>query len=256
MSKTTKSSWLKGAVLLSSTIAVSALLLSPQASNATIITTDGCAQSNACTLPELFGGSSIQVGDLLLTDWTLFSNNAVNLGNIEIGTGYPNPDEEFGVWAKNFELYVAGVGSKSLSYGFKVTSLGTDIIGTAGDLGFRYVVGPTALITGSIAVGTTPGGNNLGSTTDFYSLMQDPGQQVLNIPDLSAIWMSHTISVSSNWSDNAVLAGHIPGFGDGPAFRNTFFQAEAKPVPEPGTLGLLALGLAGLLGVGRKRGYC
>lgn len=261
MSKTTKSSWLKGAVLLSSTIAVSALLLSPQASNATIITTDGCAQSNACTLPELFGGSSIQVGDLLLTDWTLFSNNAVNLGNIEIGTGYPNPDAEFGVWARNFELYVAGVGSKSLSYDFKVTSLGTDIIGTSGNLGYRYVVGPTALITGSLAVGTTPGSNDLGGTTDVYSLSQDPGPNVIKIPDLSSIWIRHTLSVSSNWGDNWALAGYVWDeytwtWIEGPAFRNTFFQAEAKPVPEPGTLGLLALGLAGLLGVGRKRGYC
>lgn len=192
--------------------------------------------------------------DLLLTDWTLSSNNAVNLGNIEIGVGYPGPDAEFGVWARNFELYAAGSSSKDLSYDFKVTSLGTDVIGTSGNLGFRRVVGPTALITGSINVGTTPGNNDLGSTTDVFSLAEDRGQQVIDIPDLSTIWMRHTISVSSGFFDNAALAGHIPGLGDGPAFRNTFFQAE--PVPEPSTLGLLALGLVSLFGAGRKRGYC
>lgn len=54
----------------------------------------------------------------------------------------------------------------------------------------------------------------------------------------------------------AVKAHDSFGFFQALAITLDIETVETSAVPEPGTVGLLALGLAGLICVGRKRGYC
>jgi hypothetical protein len=103
---------------------------------AAIIFSPGVAFS--LTLTELFNGGSIQVGEELLSKFTLVNKSVTgsatdfNFDNI-IFEEEPTPDAFYpgtngaAIYANNQELSVFGTGSKSFSYNFKVTSLANTI---------------------------------------------------------------------------------------------------------------------------------
>jgi len=214
--------------------------------------------SAAALLNDLFAGGSYRFDNLLLTNWELVNAVNVNSNNIDIGPGYGNLDE-FGVWSKNHELLVNQIGSGtpetlSLSFDFLVTGIGVDITQVAGDLGYGSVSGyswDSPWISGSIAVGTSKGSNDLGSTTEVGSLTQNPGGTVwIDIPNgLNEIWVRNTISLSSSHHGYAE-AGYHNG-EEGPAFRNRFITQTAVPVPA--SIFLFGTGIAGLAGIRIRR---
>jgi Concanavalin A-like lectin/glucanases superfamily/CARDB/PKD domain/SdrD B-like domain len=198
----------------------------------------GCNNTRFCTLEELFNGCSFQVGNLLMTNWELVNAVNVNVSNIDIGPGYNNNTDEFGVWSKNDELHVSQGGwgtpeTLNLSFDFLVTGMGVDITQVAGDLGASSGSGfwyDSPWITGSIAVGTSKGSNDLGSTTDVVSLNQNPGTVWIDIPNgRNEIWVRNTISLSSSRHGYA-RAGYYDG-EEVAAFRNRFTTQTAASAP-------------------------
>lgn len=258
MSKTMKSYWAKGAVLVSSIIAVGALLALPQSSTASIITT-GCSKTNFCSLPELFDGGSIQMDDLLFTNWTLNWNHSVNLSNIEIGQGYLlGPQDDFGIWSRNHEMQATS-DWKGVNFDFKVTSLGnTAIIGIETRTAFTALNGYTfdsPYSQTNIDAGTNQGGSDLGTAYSYRTLDSGYASPVINISELTSLWIRQQFFVDPKGM--YAEAGYLSSYGEGPGYRTIFTQVgvESPSVPEPGTLGLFGLGLAGLICLGRKRSY-
>lgn len=258
--KTAKSRFLKGIILCGAIIGMNALTLAPQTSSASIITT-GCAQSGSCTMTELFSGGSIQIDDLLFTDWALNWNQSVNLNNIEIGAGYTAGDD-FGVWARQREMFASNYNWKGIGFDFKVTSLGaTAITAIETKTAFSSVQGwwmdnPYTLT--SITAGTSQGSNDLGSTLSYFALVG--GQYIgseINISELTSLWIRQEIRSVPNGYGNSAEAGYLPSYGEGPGYRTIFTQTvlPQSSIPEPNTIGLLALGLAGLICVAHKRGW-
>jgi hypothetical protein len=128
-----------------------------------------------------------------------------------------------------------------------VTGLGVNITQVAGDLGYKYVTGynyDSPYITGSIAVETSKGSNNLGSSTDIFSLNQDPGTVWIDIPGgLNEIWVRNAIYLNSS-SHGYAEAGYLNPYGEGPAFRNSFITT-----PVPAAILLFGSGIVCLAGI-------
>ncbi len=212
--------------------------------------------TDAISLSDLFAGGTYQFDHLMLSDWQLVNAENVNIDNIDIGTGYY--DNEFGVWEKNHELYVNSVSTreKTLSFDFLVTGIGVDIVQVKGDLGYRRISGywwDSPWITGSIAIGTSRGDNDLGQLTDVYRLYRNNYTAWINLPDgLNQIWIRNTITLNSS-SHGYAEAGYVSSLGYGPAFRNEFITQPAVLVPEPAGQLLFGIGIAVLAGLNLRR---
>ncbi len=215
------------------TISVIGLGINHSSAQAAVVTNGCAAVDEFCTFPELLSGASIQIDNVLLTDWNIVSNNSVNLNNLEVGQFF---DNFFNVFARNQELFIAGFGaSKGLSYEFQVTSLAEDIDGISTGLGFRRVVGPTSIITGNTIFGTTQGSNDLGSVDSIFRLGQNLPGGTIEVPELNNLWVRNTLSLSTNFFGNsAQLSATIPPFGEGDASRFSVSLVEIPvTTPEP-----------------------
>jgi len=213
--------------------------------------TVGCAATDLCTLTELFSGGSIQVGQELLSDWSLVNSSVIGTAtNFDFNNIVVQEEDpiSFGngaaYYANNRELSVFGSGSKSFNYNFKVTSLGNNITEIKSPLRFRSVANGSQLV-GSINVGTVPGSNDIGSATSVYSVFQDINGIPVSVPNLSSFWVNTDISV---FSDSQAELGYLLDGSQGRAYQQLFQLAPASPasVPEPSSiLGLLAFSTLG-----------
>lgn len=196
------------------------------------VVTNGCADPTFCTFPELVGGASVQLNEIVLTDWNLVSSNSVDINNIVVD--FPFAPFFFSVSARNDELLVSGVGGfKSLSYEFKVNSLGEDINEAQSLLGFRRIRGfPffSPIITGNTIFGTTQGSNDLGTTNSISTLSTNVPASNVNIPELDNFWIRNTLTLSTN------LSGDIAELSWQGIDASRFAFAQVEPPPEPLTI--------------------
>jgi hypothetical protein len=128
---------------------------------------------------------------------------------------------------------------KAADGGFKLLDIYLTDGGTFGDLIFNLKAG---VGDSGVALVTV---NLLGGGTQTYDLGVDNGQNFLTI---YATDTDRITSVNIN-SDTDVTAVEIT---DGKQFRISEVQGTSVPVPEPGTLALLGVGLLGIQRLRRK----
>jgi hypothetical protein len=218
------------------------------------VITNGCAATDSCTLTELFNGGSIQVGQEILSNWSLVISNISGTANSFDFNNIVVQEEDpiaFGhgvaYYVNNQELSVFGVGRKSFSYNFKVTSLENDITEITSPLRYRSLNGFSPFLIGNINVGTTQGSNNIGSATSIYSFSQVINGTPVSIPNLSSFWVDTSIDILSDYDVGFAQLGYLDTGLQGRAYQQLFQVVPASSsVPEPSSiLGLLVFGTLG-----------
>lgn len=122
---------------------------------------------------------------------------------------------------------------------------------TTADAGYWFTNAPTdpslpaTSFNGSSFAGLNLVENNQGGITTF-GLVNDPNETLID-SDVH-FWFNSEIEIN----ENAQTAGYLIGADELMHF-NSNDPALYKPIPEPGTLALFGLGLAGALYVGRRR---
>ncbi|MCZ8226719.1 MAG: PEP-CTERM sorting domain-containing protein [Microcystis sp. LE19-84.1B] len=205
---------------------------------ATVIT-NGCAATNQfCTLSELYGGASIQVGDKVFSDWVVVNEagKPVNASDIQIsGIFQDTTAPGIKINALNGAFSVPDFSSLFYDFDFKVTSLGPLIK----DFSLRlptdgYTLNGLGTISIVEIVGTTCGSDNLGGG------IIDVGSTGLEVTGeftpQQMVCVRKSIFISNI---------NLPGEGF-PPIGITMIEQRFSQVPEPNsTLSLLALGTLG-----------
>ncbi|MBI3155300.1 MAG: PEP-CTERM sorting domain-containing protein [Burkholderiales bacterium] len=225
------------------------------------------AQAATVSLTDLLGGDSIIAGDKLFDSWSVayydssdplrtFDSDNIDITSLDDGGDNPGPGLSFGV--SNGELTITGDGTYAyvdLTLSFRVSvlpgagklikdnslSLSAGLVTNAGDNGV-YI---------NEVIGTSEGGDDLGEKEIEFSyldgslggsgLILNPFDSATFAPQ-SEVWVTKNILVWATGEDEtAQLAG----------FDQRFSQ---QSVPEPGSLALVALALAGLGMAARRRG--
>lgn len=111
-------------------ISLGVLGLAPHA-NAAVVTT-GCVSATACTMDELFGGGSIQVGRLLFDSWSLINADRnpgfppdpaqMTVGGLEDGGDNPGPGLRYD-FADQLLLASGGLQLMTLKFAFQVSDV-------------------------------------------------------------------------------------------------------------------------------------
>jgi hypothetical protein len=134
--------------------------------------------------------------------------------------------------------------------GFSLVNLDTHAVsnGTPGVTGCSGTIAQNVLLTTSFTFGTP---------LDFMvslqagSIMWDLGKNISSYFDFSNTAIMNTIIVKDA-NGNVIPFDLTPGSG-APLFKDLAPDAPSASIPEPGTLGLLSLGLLGLAAARRKR---
>lgn len=218
--------------------------------------------ANAAPLSALFAGQSLAVGDTLFDRWSLVNYAAsdpsrlLDAGNIEV-TAFDDGGTESGL---NFaisrgELTVRGDGAGAfvdLTFGFRLSML---------DPAFRIGENSLGLTAGSLSyiddrsnangmriresVGRVPGFDDLGMLLAEFSLRDSVlASELGDFADFapqSGIWITKNITV---WARDASDTARLTGFSQ---------RFSATAVPEPGTVLLVGVALAGVT-LGRRTG--
>jgi hypothetical protein len=236
------------------------------------VVTSGCAAvNNFCTLSELFGGATIQVGDKLFTNWDEIANQKnegiVNTNNIQIkgifqdtnapGLQFMSVPDNSGINELSLGQGFTGIGNNgfgnlNLVFDFLVTSLGEPIVDNELSLDDFAVsggfAGDRAFIEIFEDVGTTKGGDDLAQKSVEYEarslvgVVRNKQFDSATFPSQQSIWVRKNINMFSTVEASASLT--------------KFSQRFSQPVPEPTPiLSFLALGTlgAGSVLLGRKK---
>ncbi|WP_306537160.1 PEP-CTERM sorting domain-containing protein [Geobacter sp.] len=224
--------------------------------------------AQATPLSDLFNGGSITAGDKLFDNWSLSfydasdgrSFNAANIDVTPLNDGGTNPGPGLQFTVSNNELSVTGDGIYAyvdLMFGFRASVLDptmrirdNSLTLTDGSLAWDPADGSYDLGTYiRETIGSAAGQENLGAKDVQFSVFGDPQELIDNtfnsatFAPQSEIWVTKNILVwSVDDTDTAELFG----------FEQRFSQTPAT-VPEPSTLLLTGLGIAGLVALRRGK---
>lgn len=228
---------------------------------------NGSVQANAVSLTDLFGGASLVAGDKLFDNFTFVSQatndptrqTPVDTDNIlvtALNDGGDNPGPGLAFSILNNEFTVAGTGTYTYlgySFGFRVSVIptgkaisGVSLELTDGSLGYfldgsndngfliRETVSATALLDDDLGQLSTEFSvlddvltTNLGATTTFAA---NP-----------SVWVTKSLLV---WATDVGDSARLTGFSQ---------RFEQSAVPEPASLGLVALALLAAGAAGRRQ---
>lgn len=230
-----------------------------------ILTLATFSTAQAVPLSTLLAGGSITAGDKLFSDWEFlyydaFDGRTFNSANIEVtaltdGGLDPGPGLQFDVL--NDEFSVTGNGFYNyldFTFRFQVSVLDPNLRIKDNSLGLNTY----SLVPGSDSVndlgiyiqetvGTAPGLDDLATKAVTVDILDgEPTSDPFDSATFalqSEIWVTKNILV---WASDTDETANLQGFSQ---------RFSQTTVPEPGTVGLLGLGLAGLICFGRKRRY-
>ena len=206
--------------------------------DASVITTD-CADTTSCTFAELFDGGTIRVNDLVFFDWYGDAGgDFISPPDLAQMTVFGDDVDAFTSelhYAPGFQLDTEI--DAFFDFGFSVLSLGRAIVDASLALDFPYFQGDEG-DGGFVGIlEEILGGADLSVYSD--NLLSDSF-----LFDSASIGPAFSFDVFTSIDLFSDFAGELVGL-DG--FTQTF------SVPEPGTLGLIAVGLLGLRATRRRQ---
>lgn len=254
---------------LTAGLLTSALALVPVTGQAVVTTT--CAMTDSCLLSELLAGDTITIDDKRFENFTAFSSTAVNSSSVApLNSGVPVQPDNIRVFSQADELGALGVpGEVGLAFNFGIGNPSQIILLDGAQtmaIHWEYdvvVLDPSLRIVDNTLL--FPSGIHDGAA---IANLVDTGEGTLQVieqlPDLKIRKIIAADDNASRIEDHRDFAPvsmlhvvtDITGNG-GPDATGTnvsldwVVQSFSQQVPEPGTLALLAIGVAGL-GVGAR----